>query len=93
MLFVPFGVRAEESNSNLKHNLINLSCTPYAMYSKDVGRITRHMIATQKQLQSGCALLQKAANDTNQLNKSFITLSTVMSLNSKLIEQTAGGHN
>jgi len=70
-----------ESNGSLKHNLINLSCTPYAMYNKDIGRITRHMIATQKHLQSGCALLQRATADINQLNKSFITLSSLMSGN------------
>lgn len=70
-----------EKNRDLIHNLANLFCTPYVSYKKDISGITRQLIATHKHLQTGCAQVQKARNDINQLDKAFVSVSSLMSTN------------
>ncbi|KAI2800097.1 hypothetical protein BLOT_014004 [Blomia tropicalis] len=74
-------IKAGEKNRDLIHNLANLSCTPYISYTKDISGITRQLIATHKHLQTGCAQVQKARNDINQLDKVFVSVSSLMSTN------------
>lgn len=75
-----------ESNASLKSHLLQLSCTPYANASKDVGRITRSLIVSQRGLQSAATTLQKTANDIHQLNRAAASLATFMAVNSRLLK-------
>lgn len=76
----------KESNEHVKQNLIKVSCSPYLMAQKKYSQIIRNLLSTQKLLQTSCQLLQTINDDINQLDKSFITLSsTIVANNNKLL--------
>ncbi|XP_027197586.2 uncharacterized protein LOC113791935 [Dermatophagoides pteronyssinus] len=76
----------KESNEQVKRNLIKVSCSPYLFAEKNYSQIIRHLLSTQKSLQTSCQLLQTINDDINQLDKSFITLSsTIAANNNKLL--------